>query len=99
MMDRGPGPRSRAVGEAERPRACGGQPVVSRFALFPGAAYDSWVAFLIVLGVLLLIGVVAVIRHSRNFRGSAEHFASEERPDVRVSQGLPRNTDGGGFGL
>jgi hypothetical protein len=53
--------------------------------------------FLIVLGVLLLIGVVAVIRHSQNFRGSAEHFASEERPDVRVSQGLPRNNDSGGF--
>ena len=40
-------------------------------------------AFLIVLGVLLLIGAVAIVRHSRNFRGSADLFASEERPDVR----------------
>ena len=52
--------------------------------------------FLVVLGVLLLVGVVAVICHSRNFRGSGEHFASEERPDVSLSKGLPRND---GLGL
>jgi hypothetical protein len=56
------------------------------------------VVFLIVLGILLLIGVVAVVRHSRNFRGSREHFASERRPDVPLSQGLPRSGDGGGGG-
>jgi hypothetical protein len=55
-------------------------------------------AFPIALGVLLLIGFLLVIRHSRNFKGSGQHFASEERPDVRLSKGLPRNDGGaGGF--
>jgi hypothetical protein len=48
--------------------------------------------------VLLVIGFVLVVRHSRNFKGSGEQFASEERPDVRLSKGLPRNDGGlGGF--
>jgi hypothetical protein len=45
--------------------------------------------FLAVLGVLLLVGFIVIIRHSRNFRGSGEHFASEERPDIKLSKALP----------
>jgi Mn2+/Fe2+ NRAMP family transporter len=56
----------------------------------------EFVVFLIVLGVLIVIGFMAVIRHSRNFKGAGQHFAPEGRPDVRLSQGLPRNNDGGG---
>jgi hypothetical protein len=52
-------------------------------------------AFLIVVGVLLLIAVVAVVRHSRNFRGSGRHFEAEERPpEMKVSKTLPRNDSG-----
>jgi hypothetical protein len=52
------------------------------------------VVFPAILGVLLLIGFVAVLRHSRNFRGSGEQFASEERPEMKQSKGSQRNDSG-----
>jgi hypothetical protein len=52
--------------------------------------------FLLLIGVLLLVGLVAVLRQSRGFRGSGTHFADEERPQVKTSKAWPRN-DGGGF--
>ncbi len=50
-----------------------------------------------IFGVLLLIGFVAVLRHSRNFRGSGEQFASEERPEMKQSKGYQRNDSGARF--
>jgi hypothetical protein len=54
------------------------------------------VAFLIVLGLLLLIGFVAMMRSSRHFKGMREHYASEERPDIRTSKAWSPNDIGGG---
>jgi hypothetical protein len=56
--------------------------------------YCRRMIFLVVVGVLLLVACVAIVRHSRNFRGSGRHFESEERPDVHVSKALPRNDSG-----
>jgi hypothetical protein len=52
--------------------------------------------FLIGLGLLLLIGVVAMMRSSRHFKGMCEHYASEERPDIRISKAWSPNDTGSG---
>jgi hypothetical protein len=49
------------------------------------------VEVLVLFGPLHVLGFVAVIRHSRNFRGSGEHFASEERPEIKMSKAYPPN--------
>jgi hypothetical protein len=54
------------------------------------------VIFLIVLALLLLIGLVAMIRSSRHFKGMREHYASEERPDIRTSKAWSQNDTGSG---
>jgi hypothetical protein len=53
-------------------------------------------AFLVILGLLVLIAVVLLIRHSRGFRGYGEHYSSEEQPQVKLSK-LPPGSDGGSF--
>ena len=55
-------------------------------------------AILLLVAILLLIGLVMGIRHSRGFRGSGEHFAAEmegQPPELKLSKGLPRNDSGG----
>jgi uncharacterized membrane protein len=51
--------------------------------------------FLVLLGILLLIGLLAIVRHSRGFRGSAAHFADEDRRDVKLSKGWHLSDIGG----
>jgi hypothetical protein len=41
-----------------------------------------------------MIGFVAVIRHSRRFRGSGQHSASEERPAIKLSKAWTPNDNG-----
>jgi uncharacterized membrane protein len=50
--------------------------------------------FLVVVGALLLIACVAIVLHSRNFRGYGRHFESEESPEMKVSKALQRNDSG-----
>jgi hypothetical protein len=41
--------------------------------------YRGAVLFLALVGLLLVVGAIAVVRHSRMFRGSRSHFEVEDR--------------------
>lgn len=53
--------------------------------------------FLVIAAVALLVVLVALVRHSRNFRGYGDQYADEERPDatdLKLSKWL-RGPEGG----